>query len=47
MNDSILYVEDGPDDVFFMQRAFKKLPGQSGLHVLSISGRNHAMEKFR
>jgi CheY-like chemotaxis protein len=35
MNESILYVEDGPDDVFFMQRAFKKVAPAVDLRVIT------------
>jgi len=35
MSDSILYIEDGPDDVFFMQRAFKKIAPNVELRVIT------------
>jgi CheY-like chemotaxis protein len=35
MSDHILYVEDGPDDVFFMQRAFKKVAPNVDLRVIT------------
>ena len=31
----ILYVEDGPDDVFFMQRAFRKIAPEVELKVIT------------
>jgi CheY-like chemotaxis protein len=35
MSASVLYVEDGPDDVFFMQRAFKKVAPDVELKVIT------------
>jgi len=35
MSDPILYVEDGPDDVFFMQRAFRKVNPEVELKVIT------------
>jgi CheY-like chemotaxis protein len=35
MHDPILYVEDGPDDVFFMQRAFQKVAPDVELKVIT------------
>jgi two-component system response regulator len=35
MSDPILYVEDGPDDVFFMQRAFKKVAPTVDLRIFT------------
>jgi two-component system response regulator len=35
MADPILYVEDGPDDVFFMQRAFGKVAPNVELKVIT------------
>jgi two-component system response regulator len=35
MHNSILYVEDGPDDVFFMQRAFKNVAPGVDLRVIT------------
>jgi CheY-like chemotaxis protein len=35
MNDPILYVEDSPDDVFFMQRAFQKINPEVELRVIT------------
>jgi CheY-like chemotaxis protein len=35
MSDPVLYIEDGPDDVFFMQRAFKKVNPDIDLRVIT------------
>lgn len=35
MNDPILYVEDSPDDIFFMQRAFRTISPQLELKVIT------------
>jgi CheY-like chemotaxis protein len=35
MSDPILYVEDGPDDVLFMQRAFQKVAPEVELRVIT------------
>jgi CheY-like chemotaxis protein len=35
MSDTIMYVEDSPDDVFFMERAFKKVAPGIELHVIT------------
>jgi CheY-like chemotaxis protein len=34
MNDPVLYVDDGPDDIFFMQRAFQKVAPEVELKVI-------------
>jgi CheY-like chemotaxis protein len=35
MNDPILYVEDGSDDILFMQRAFRKIAPEVKLHIIT------------
>lgn len=35
MIDPIIYVEDGPDDILFMQRAFSKVAPDIELHVIT------------
>ena len=35
MSNTVLYVEDSPDDVFFMDRAFKKINPSIDLKVIT------------
>jgi CheY-like chemotaxis protein len=44
MSEMILYVEDGPDDVFFMQRAFQKIAPEVDLLVMTTG--NEAADFF-